>query len=71
MLNEYLNKEQSQRVEILDCNVQVGDTGMPSVDSLNLGPKRLAKQRAQRMRRRNDRASFSVNARLGWATRMF
>lgn len=70
MLNEYLKNDQSQCVEIKDCNVRVGATGMPSTDSVNLGPKRLAKQRVQRMRRRHDRALFTSNARLGWATRM-
>ena len=70
MLNECLYKDTSESVAIMDCNVQVGDTGIPAEDSINLGPKRLAKQRVQRMRRRNDRSVFSGNSRLGWATRM-
>ena len=70
MLNEYLRKDESHAVDIMDCNVQIGDTGIAPVDSVNLGPKRLAKQRFQRMRRRQDRALFSGNGRLGWATRM-
>lgn len=70
MLNECLKNEQSQSVEIMDCNVQVCDTGIPVQDSLNLGPKRLAKQRVQRMRRSHNRSVFAGNARLGWATKM-
>ena len=70
MLNECLKKESTDSVGIRDCRVRVGDTGMPSTDSLNLGPKRLAKERHQRMRRRHDRALFQSNSRLGWATRM-
>ena len=70
MLNECLKKEQPQSVEIMDCNVHIGETGIPAEDSVNLGPKRLAKQRIQSMRRRHNRSVFSGNARLGWATRM-
>ena len=70
MLNENLKQDQSQTVEIMDCNVHVGDTGIPSEDSVNLGPKRIAKERVQRMRRRNNHSLFSGNSRLGWATRM-
>ena len=70
MLNECLKQDQSQTVEILDCNARVGNTGMPSEDSVNLGPRRLAKQRTQRMRRRHDRALFAGKSSLGWATRM-
>ena len=70
MLNECLKKDQSQTVDILDCNAHVGDTGMPAEDSVNLGPRRLAKQRLQRMRRRHDRALIAGTTSLGWATRV-
>lgn len=65
-----LKKDQSQSVEVVECTAHVGATGFPADDSANLGPKRLAKQRIQRMRRRHERAYFGGNARLGWATRM-
>ena len=70
MLNECLKKDASQNVEILDYKVQIGETGIPAEDSLNLGPRRIAKQRVQRMRRRHDRALSTGYSRLGWAARM-
>ena len=70
MLNECLKTEVTQSVDLVDCNAQVGDTGMPSADSANLGPKRLAKQRVQRMRRRHNPAFTAPSSRLGWSARM-
>lgn len=70
MLNEYLRNDQAESVDIVDCDVQVCNTGISAEDSVNLGPKRLAKQRNQRMRRRHDRSLFSGISSRGWATRM-
>ena len=70
MLNECLKNDQSQTVEIVDCNARIGNTGMPNENSVNLGPKRLAKQRIQRMRRRHDRALITAKSGIGWTARM-
>ena len=70
MLNEYLKKDQSNNVEIRDCKAHVGDTGIVNQQSANLGMARLAKQRVQRMRRRQQRSAFSGSIARGWVARI-
>ena len=70
MLTEKLNRLQHSSTEIRDCNVRVGDTGIAFENSANLGTRRLAKERFQRMRRRHQRMSFSASAPTGWVARM-
>ena len=70
MLNEILKKVQTDNVEIYDSNVHVGNTGMPATDSANLGIRRQAQARTQRMRRRHQRAMSSFSRPLGWTARM-
>jgi hypothetical protein len=70
MLNEYLNKVQSENVDIRDCNAHVGNTGIVDQQSANLGLARLAKERFQRMRRRQQRSAFSGSIARGWVARM-
>lgn len=70
MLTEKLNKLQHSSTEIRDFNVRIGDTGIAPQDSANLGPRRLVKQRFQRMRRRHQRMNSSASAPTGWVARM-
>jgi hypothetical protein len=70
MLNECLKKDQSKEIDIRNCSGHVGNTGIAPEDSANLGPRRLAKQRFQRMRRRHERSAFSASAPTGWMARM-
>lgn len=69
MLNHSLKKTQPGSVEIRDCAGPVKETGFPPSDSANLGVRRLAKTRAQRMRRRSLRATTGFSA-GGWVARM-
>ena len=69
MLNEYLNKVQPECVEIQDCKARVSVTGIESADSANLGARRLAKARIQRMRRRQQRSFSASNRPMGWVAR--
>lgn len=71
MLIETVNKTQSDNVEIHGCTARVGDTGLPGVDSANLGVRRQAQARIQRMRRRHQRAALSGQGPTGWVARMF
>ncbi|HKJ17065.1 MAG TPA: hypothetical protein VJ984_06945 [Xanthomonadales bacterium] len=70
MLNHNLNTDQALEMDIQDCGTRVCDTGITPEDSANLGPKRLAKQRLQRARRRNNHSLFTTRASSGWMTRM-
>lgn len=70
MLNENLNIDQSPSVTIHDRSPPVADTGIADKASANLGARRLARQRFQRMRRRNQRASFARGGATGWVARM-
>lgn len=70
MLNEKLSNLQYVNTEIRDCDVRIGDTGIAPEDSANFGPRRLAKQRFQRMRRRHERSVLSARAATGWVARM-
>lgn len=70
MLNESLKQVQTDNVEISDSNLQIGDTGMPATDSANLGIRRQAQARTQRMRRRHERAMTSFSRPTGWVARM-
>lgn len=70
MLNNVVTKVKSNELEIQGWDLYVGDTGISAGESANLGPKRLAKQRLQRMRRRHQRAQSSRNVTSGWVTRM-
>ncbi len=71
MLTETLKETQSGKIEIHDCAAQVGDTGIPGTDSANLGARRLAKTRIQRMRRRHQRSASFGRGPTGWVARMF
>lgn len=70
MLIETLNKTQSDNIELHDCTALVGDTGLPGTDSANLGARRLARTRIQRMRRRQQRSATSGHNSGGWVARM-
>ncbi len=70
MLNNIVTKVKSNELDIQGWDLRVGDTGISAAHSANLGPKRLAKQRLQRMRRRHERAQWSRNVAMGWITRM-
>lgn len=69
MLNEILKKVQSDSVSIRTDKVRISDTGIAE-DSANLGPRRLARQRFQRMRRRHQRAASSAYPATGWVARI-
>lgn len=71
MLIETVNKTQSDDVEIHNCAALVGDTGLPGTDSANLGARRLAKSRIQRMRRRQQHSPSFGHGPSGWVARMF
>ena len=70
MLNKIVTEMPSDGLEIRGWDLRVGDTGISAGESANFGPKRLAKQRLQRMRRRHQRAQSSRNGTTGWVTRM-
>lgn len=70
MLNETLNKVQSNEVEILAPRALVIDTGIANEASANFGVAEQAKQRLQRMRRRHQRARSLGNIASGWVARM-
>lgn len=71
MLIETLNRTQANDVEIHSCAALVGDTGLPGTDSANLGARRLARTRIQRMRRRHQRSASFGRGPSGWVARMF
>lgn len=70
MLNETLKEMQSGKIEIHDCAAGVGNTGLPGTDSANLGARRLARTRIQRMRRRQQRSASFARSSGGWVARM-
>ena len=69
MLNEYLKEVQAETVKVRNCGARVTDTGIESTDSANLGARRLAKTRVQRMRRRQQRVLSAANRPMGWVAR--
>lgn len=71
MLSETLRDMQTDTVEIHPCTKPVGKTGLPGIDSANLGAHRQAQARMQRMRRRHQRAALSGQGPTGWVARMF
>lgn len=70
MLNETLNKVQSDRAVLQAPTARVVDTGIAHKTSANFGAAEQAKQRFQRMRRRHERSVFSGRVASGWVARM-
>lgn len=68
MLNETLKKVQSEDVPVRSSNVRIGNT-LIAEESANLGTRRLAKARFQRMRRRHEHATRSAYPASGWVAR--
>lgn len=70
MIYETLKETQSAPIEVHPCADRVSETGLSVSDSANLGVRRLAKARMQRMRRRSLRSALSGRGPTGWVARM-